>query len=87
MYLSIADQFAARVGVATSVSHGIGVSLGARMEGVPSSDLIGGDMGRRRPAYSIAIEPGVSYSWNRYSVGLIVPWLVHRVCAPRTSRT
>lgn len=33
-YLSIADQYAARVGIATSVKK-LGVSLGARLEGVP----------------------------------------------------
>jgi hypothetical protein len=77
-YLSIADQFAARVGLASSVRK-LGVSLGARLEGVPSSDLIGGDMGRRRPGYSIAVEPGLSYSWAGNSVSLSVPYLVRRV--------
>jgi hypothetical protein len=77
-YLSIADQFAARVGVATAVKK-LGVSLAVRLEGVPSSDLIGGDMGRRRPGYSIAVEPGVSYSWAGNSVALSVPYLLRRV--------
>lgn len=77
-YLSIADQCAARVGVATSVKK-LGVSLGARLEGVPSSDVFGGDMGRRRPGYSIAIEPGVSHAWKGYLVSLSVPYLVRRV--------
>jgi hypothetical protein len=49
------------------------------MEGVPSSDLIGGDMGRRRPGYSIAIEPGVSYSFGRSALNLSVPYLIRRV--------
>jgi hypothetical protein len=77
-YLSIADQFAARVGVGTAAGK-FGLSLAARMEGVPSSDLIGGDMGRRRPGYSIAIEPGLSYSWKTSSVSVSVPYLVRRV--------
>lgn len=77
-YLSIADQYAARLGVATSVKK-LGVSLSARLEGVPSSDLIGGDMGRRRPGYTVAIEPGVSYAWKGNAVSLSVPYLVRRV--------
>jgi hypothetical protein len=78
-YLSIADQYAARLGVAMPVGRRFGVSLAGRMEGVPSSDLIGGDMGRRRPGYSVAIEPGVSYAHRAYSVSLSVPYLVRRV--------
>lgn len=78
-YLSIADQFAARVGVGTSVKKKIGLSLAARLEGVPSSDLIGGDLGRRRPGYSIGIEPGVSYSWKGNALSLSIPYYVRRV--------
>jgi hypothetical protein len=77
-YLSIADQYAARVGVATSVKK-LGVNLSARLEGVPSSDLIGGDMGRRRPGYTVAIEPGVSYAWRGNAISFSIPYLVRRV--------
>jgi len=77
-HLSIADQFAARAGVTTAVKR-FGLSLAARMEGVPSHDLIGGDLGRRRPGYSIAVEPGLSYSWKRSNLSLSVPYLVRRV--------
>jgi hypothetical protein len=77
-YYSIADQFGARVGVGTAVKR-FGLSVAARLEGVPSSDLIGGSMGWRRPGYSVAIEPGVSYSWQRYAVSLSVPIMVRRV--------
>jgi len=54
------------------------VSLGARLEDVPSSDLVGGNLGFRRPGYSIAIEPGLSYSFKRSSLSLSVPYLVYR---------
>lgn len=77
-YYSIADQYAARVGLVTSVKR-IGFSLAGRLEGVPSSDLVGGDMGRRRPGYSVAIEPGVSYLWKRTQMSVSVPYLVRRV--------
>ena len=78
-YLSIADQYAARVGVGMPAGKHFGFSLAGRLEGVPSSDLIGGDMGRRRPGYSVAIEPGVSYSFKKTLVSLSVPYLVRRV--------
>jgi hypothetical protein len=76
--LSITDQYTARLGLGTAVKK-FGFSLAARMEGVPSSDLIGGSNGRRRPGYSIALEPGVSYSWKRNSLSVSVPYLVRRV--------
>lgn len=78
-YLSIADQYAARVGVAIPAGRRLAFSLAGRLEGVPSSDLIGGDMGRRRPGYSVAIEPGVSYARNGSIFSLSVPYLVRRV--------
>jgi len=78
-YYSIADQFAARIGLVTSVNRHLGFSLAGRLEGVPSSDLIGGDMGRRRPGYSIAVEPGVSLQWRRTQFSVSVPYLVRRV--------
>ena len=76
--LSIADQYAARVGVATSVKK-LGVNLGLRWEGTRSSDLIGGDRGRRRPGYTLGIDPGVSYSWKGNAVSLNVPYAIRRV--------
>jgi len=76
--LSIADQYAARVGVATAVKS-VGVSLALRIEGLPSSDLIGGDRGRRRPGYTLGLDPGVSYSWKGNSVSLNVPIAIRRV--------
>jgi hypothetical protein len=76
-YLSVADQYSARAGLSTSFNK-VGVSLGMRLEGVPSSDLIGGNLGFRRPGYDYAIEPGVSYSFKRSALSLSVPYLVYR---------
>ncbi len=77
-YYSITDQYGARVGLGTAVRR-FGFSLSARLEGVPSSDVFGGSMGRRRPGYSISIEPGVSYSWRGYALSLSTPYFVRRV--------
>jgi hypothetical protein len=81
-FMSVADQYAARVGVATAspfLSRRIGLSLAARLEGVPSEDLLGSSDGFRRPGYSVGIEPGLSYGWKGNSVSLSVPYLVRRV--------
>ena len=76
--LSVADQYAARLGVATSVKT-VGVNLGLRWEGTRGSDLIGGDRGRRRPGYTLGLDPGVSYSWKGNFVSLNVPIAIRRV--------
>jgi hypothetical protein len=77
-FLSIADQYAARVGVGTSLRK-LGVNLGLRWEGTRGSDLIGGDRGRRRPGYTLGLDPGVSYSWKGSAVSLNVPIAIRRV--------
>ena len=76
--LSVADQYAARVGVATSVKR-LGVNLGLRWEGTRGTDLIGGSRGRRRPGYTLGIDPGVSYSWKGTQIAVNVPWAIRRV--------
>lgn len=77
-YLSVADQYAARVGVATAVKK-VGLNLGLRLEGTRASDLIGGDRGRRRPGYTLGLDPGVSYTWNGTTAAVNVPWAIRRV--------
>jgi hypothetical protein len=79
--MSVADQYGARVGITMPVRFlkGVGFSLDARLEGVPSSDLIGSSAGFRRPGYSIGVEPGLSYSWKKTAFSVSVPYLVRRV--------
>lgn len=77
---SVADQFFARAGLDWSVlpAHGLGLNLGARLEGIPAEDLIGGDEGRRRPGYTVSIEPGLSYQASAVSLSLNVPVALYR---------
>lgn len=77
---SVADQYAARLGLTYNVmpQHGLAASLGGRMEGVPSEDLIGGSEGRRRPGYIVSLEPGLSYQRNALSFSLNVPIALYR---------
>jgi hypothetical protein len=58
--------------------HGLAASLGGLIEGIPSSDLVGGDRGFRRPGYTISIEPGLSYMAGRHTITLSVPVAVDR---------
>jgi hypothetical protein len=77
--LSIADQYVARVGVATGVWRSLGANLGLRIEGTTSSDLIGGDRGRRRPGYTLGLDPGLSYAWKANAISVNVPFAIRRV--------
>lgn len=78
--MSVADQFAARIGanVPLKFVKGLSVGLGGRLEGVPASDVIGGSEGFRRPGYSIGIEPSMSYAWGKNSFAFGFPYLVYR---------
>jgi hypothetical protein len=78
--MSVADQYLARAGGSyTSPGwKGFGVSLGARIEGVPVEDLIGGSDGFRRPGYAVSVEPAVSYSRGPHTFSLAVPFAVER---------
>ncbi|UZD21885.1 transporter [Algoriphagus halophytocola] len=73
--MSVPDQYALRTGVfhAFEKIHGLGVSLGGRIEGIPVRDAIGGSEGFRRPGYIISVEPGVSYMLGNLTGTLNVP--------------
>ncbi|MEZ4887968.1 MAG: transporter [Chitinophagales bacterium] len=75
---SCPDQFGLRAGVNYTSMYGFNAYLGARMEGVPSDDLIGNSSGYRRPGYVVSVEPGIGYFKNNYSLNLNVPIAVKR---------
>lgn len=70
--MSVPDQFMARLGV-NYMFHKVNASLGGRIEGIPSSDLIGGDKGFRRPGYVISAEPVLSFQGKKTDFYLSVP--------------
>jgi len=70
--LSVSDQYFWRVG-ATFATNGINASLGARMEGIPSEDILGKTDGFRRPGYIISAEPSVFYTRGSHSFGVNFP--------------
>jgi hypothetical protein len=78
--MSVADQYAARIGVAVPAPkiRGLSVSLAGRIEGVPVRDLIGKSDGFRRPGYAISVEPGFIYTRGRDTWSISMPVAVQR---------
>jgi len=70
--MSVPDLFMTRAGVSYMVNK-LNFSGGLRIEGLPSSDLIGGDRGFRRPGYIISAEPGITHVGKRTNTFLYVP--------------
>ena len=75
--MSVPDLFMARSGVAFMVNR-FTFSGGVRVEGLPSTDLIGGSRGFRRPGYIVSVEPGVTYVAKKISLNVSMPWAVKR---------
>ncbi|MFD2099233.1 hypothetical protein [Flagellimonas iocasae] len=76
--MAVPDQFSLRAGVSQSFSNTISGSLGARYEGVPVKDLIGGNEGFRRPGNVLSIDPGIAFMKDNFSLNLNVPFAVRR---------
>ena len=72
---SVWDAYLLRIGLTYAVwpSKGLALSLGGRMEGVPSTDWIGGSSGARRPGYSIGIEPGITWTHKKFTINVTTP--------------
>jgi hypothetical protein len=75
--MSVPDLFMTRAGVSYMVNK-FTFSGGVRVEGLPSSDLIGGDRGFRRPGYIISAEPSVTLVTKKASFNLSVPFALKR---------
>ena len=77
---STGDSYLFRAGVGYTFlpKYGLTLTLGGRMEGTPSTDIIGGSGGRRRPGFGISIEPGLVFSKNRWTASFSAPVAVYR---------
>jgi len=75
--MSVPDLFMLRGGLSYMPGH-FTFSGGVRMEGLPSSDLIGGSRGFRRPGYIISGEPSITYMQKKISYTLAVPFALKR---------
>lgn len=76
--MSVPDQFMVRGGLAYTAAKNLNFSGGIRIEAIPSSDLIGGDKGFRRPGYVISAEPTISYMTKKANFYLSVPFAIER---------
>jgi len=74
---SVPDQYMIRAG-GRFIHDDLQISLGSRMECIPSKDLIGKSDGFRRPGYIISFEPSVSYSWDQHTLGFNFPMAIER---------
>ena len=79
-YWAVPDVYSGRLGAAFSVlpDYGLTVSLGARIDGIPIHDLLGGgdDDTIKRTAYVVFADPGLSLSRGRSTLTLSVPYRV-----------
>ena len=75
--MSVPDLMMTRAGVAVMVSQ-FTFAGGMRVEALPSSDLIGGSRGFRRPGYIVSAEPSITYVAKKISFNLAVPVAVKR---------
>ena len=75
---AIQDQYMMEVGASHPAPRirGLGLTLSIRAEGVPAHNLIGNDLGFRRPGFGVALTPGVIYTRGphmlQFSVGKVM---------------
>jgi hypothetical protein len=77
---SVPDQYMFRTGFDYSFNHikGLSVSAGAKLEGIPVHDLVGGSGDFRRPGYIWSVEPSVAYKLTKTNFFVSVPFAIVR---------
>ncbi len=70
---SVPDQFMLRAGFNYTFKKGLSVAAGARYEGIPVNDLIGGSGDFRRPGTILSVEPSINYSIKKVNLFASVP--------------
>ena len=71
--MSVPDQYMVRGGLNLMIGA-FSASAGIRMEAVPAQDLIGGNLGFRRPGRIMGVEPGVAYQFKKVNLFATVPY-------------
>ncbi len=75
--MSVPDQYLLRAGT-NWTKNALTLSLGARFECIPASDLIGDDSGFRRPGSVLAVEPGANYRYKQFNFYVYAPVALRR---------
>lgn len=70
--MSVPDLFMVRAGASYMVKR-FNFSGGVRWEALPSTDIIGGSRGFRRPGYIMSAEPAITYVAKKISFNVAVP--------------
>src|SRR2546426_1686358 len=76
VYWSVPDVYSGRLGLVYALwpQQGLSISLGVRIDGQPVRDLIGGgDLGFRRPGYSVSLDPSLSLTTGPSQFTLSAP--------------
>jgi hypothetical protein len=77
--MSVPDQYAIRAGANyTFLKLHLLAGIGARLEGIPVHDFIGGSQGFRRPGYIWSAEPSLQYHFKKTSLQASVPIAIVR---------
>lgn len=78
--MSVPDQYMARAGFNYSFNqiNGLSLAAGARLEGIPVYDILGGSGDFRRPGTILSIEPTVNYEYKKVTFFAAVPFAVER---------
>jgi len=73
--ISVPDVYTSRVGMLYGLlpEHGLSISLGARVDGIPRHDLMGSSDGFRRPGYIVFVDPGITLTRGASSVTVNTP--------------
>jgi hypothetical protein len=77
---SVPDQYMVRGGFNYTFKRikGLSVAAGARLEGIPVNDLIGGSGDFRRPGYIWSLEPSLNYTVKKVNFFASVPVALYR---------
>ncbi len=77
---SVPDQYMFRTGFnyAFNKLKGLAFALGAKLEGIPVHDLVGGSEDFRRPGYIWSIEPALTYQVKKLNFFVSMPFAVAR---------
>ncbi|MBA3405579.1 MAG: hypothetical protein H0U13_13000 [Gemmatimonadaceae bacterium] len=74
--LAVPDVYSVRAGGAyvVSTSRGMSVNVGARIDGIPLRDVVGGaDDGFRRPGHTLYLDPGAAMRVGKQEFTISVP--------------
>lgn len=75
--MSVPDQYMYRAGFVYAVKK-LSIAAGARLEGIPVNDIIGGSGDFRRPGYIWSVEPSLNYEFKHINLFASVPVAVIR---------